>query len=222
MYKEKKYQLLIAIYIILSFPATANSLGNGLFIKNQLNNFSTIKKNKSMVSEWELEGNMMTKYSNNITLINKPELKIYNTKSTVNVKSETAIDPSGDMEEIYLKNNVIIKRKYFSDAIPMKMYTSYAIYYVSKDLIETDRDVTIITSDSKTTGSGLSANMDTGIIMILSDAKRMIQNGDESRIIEGNQMIYNSNTKQWTVKDKAASDLKATITKKVITTFDTK
>ena len=43
----------------------------------------------------------------------------------------------------------------------MKMYTSYAIFYISKNLVETDRDVTIITSDSITTGSGLSANMDT-------------------------------------------------------------
>ena len=59
-------------------------------------------------------------------------------------------------------------KEYLTDNASMKMYTSYAIFYTSKNLVETDRDVTIITSDSTTTGSGLSANMDTGMIVILS------------------------------------------------------
>ena len=104
----------------------------------------------------------------------------------------------------------------------MKMYTSYAIFYVSKNLFETDRDVTIITSDSTTTGSGLSANMDTGIIRILSNVKRIIRDNDKSRIIEGNQMIYDANEEKWIVKDVAANDLKKIITKKVTTTFNIK
>jgi lipopolysaccharide export system protein LptC len=165
---------------------------------------------------------MLVKYSNNITLIEKPFLNIYKTTSTVDIKSDTAIDPSGNMEEIYLKDNVFINREYLLDDISMKMYTSYAIFYVSKNLFETDRDVTIITSDSTTTGSGLSANMDTGIIRILSNAKRIVRGNDKSRIIEGNQMIYDANKEKWTVKDVAANDLKKIITKKVTTTFNVK
>ena len=172
-----------------------------------------------MAIDWELKGSMLIKYSNNITLIEKPFLNIYKTTSTVDIKSDTAIDPSGSMEEIYLKNNVFINREYLLDGISMKMYTSYAIFYVSKNLFETDRDVTIITSDSTTTGSGLSANMDTVIIRILSNAKRIIRDNDKSRIIEGNQMIYDANKEKWTVKDVAANDLKKIITKKVTTTF---
>lgn len=172
-----------------------------------------------MAIDWELKGSMLTKYSNNITLIEKPFLNIYKTTSIVDIKSDTAIDPSGNMEEIYLKDNVFIKREYLLDDISMKMYTSYAIFYVSKNLFETDRDVTIITSDSTTTGSGLSANMDTGIIRILSNAKRIVRDDDKSRIIEGNQMIYDANKEKWIVKDAAANDLKKIITKKVTTTF---
>ena len=172
-----------------------------------------------MAIDWELKGSMLIKYSNNITLIKKPFLNIYKTTSTVDIKSDTAIDPSGSMEEIYLKNNVFINREYLLDGISMKMYTSYAIFYVSKNLFETDRDVTIITSDSTTTGSGLSANMDTGIIRILSNAKRIIRDNGKSRIIEGNQMIYDANKEKWIVKDVAANDLKKIITKKVTTTF---
>ena len=175
-----------------------------------------------MAIDWELKGSMLTKYINNITIVEKPFLNIYKTESKIDIKSDTAVDPSGNMEEIYLKDNVFIKREYLLDDISMKMYTSYAIFYVSKNLFETDRDVTIITSDSKTTGSGLSANMDTGIIRILSNAKRIIRENDKSRIIEGNQMIYDANEEKWIVKDKAANDLKKTITKKVSTTFNTK
>ena len=126
------------------------------------------------------------------------------------------------MEEIYLKNNVFINKKHLTDNAPMKMYTSYAIFYLSKNLVETDRDVTIITSDSTTTGSGLSANMDTGMIMILSNVKRTIKDIDGFRIIEGNQMIYDSNNKKWIVKDSAAHDLRKVIKKKVTTTFNIK
>ena len=222
MQNNIKFYIIFFIFIQLSIPTNGNDIEKNLSIKNQLNNFHTIKKNKDMNIEWELEGNMMTKYENNITLIDKPYLNMYKIESTINIKSDTAIDPSGKMEEIYLKNNVFINKEYLTDNAPMKMYTSYAIFYISKNLVETDRDVTIITSDSTTTGSGLSANMDTGIIMLLSNVKRTIKDSDGFRIIEGNQMIYDSNNKKWVVKDSAAHDLRKVIKKKVTTTFNIK
>ena len=222
MLSNSKYYLIFLIFIYISTPTNGNDIEDNPPIKNQLNNFHTIKKNKDMNIEWELEGHMMTKYDNNVTVINKPYLNMYTIESKIDIKSDTAIDPSGKMEEIYLKNNVFINKEYLTDNAPMKMYTSYAIFYISKNLVETDRDVTIITSDSTTTGSGLSANMDTGMIMLLSNVKRTIKDGDGYRIIEGNQMIYDSNNKKWVVKDSAAHDLRKVIKKKVTTTFNIK
>ena len=222
MLNNSKYYLIFFIFIYLFAPTIGNSVEDSLLVKSQLNNFYTVKKNKDMKTEWELEGNMMRKYNNNITLINNPYLNMYKIDSTINIKSDTAIDPSGKMEEIYLKNNVFINREYLVSDDPIKIYTSYAIFYISKNIVETDRDVTIITSDSTTTGSGLSANMETGMIMLLSNVKRTITENNKSRIIQGNQMIYDSNNKNWIVKDIAASDLKKTIRKKVTTTFDIK
>ena len=43
--------------------------------------------------EWELKGNMMKKYNNNVTLIGKPNLNMFKIESTINIKSDTAIDP---------------------------------------------------------------------------------------------------------------------------------
>ena len=222
MQSKYKLRLIFFICVLSSTSVFGDSSGNNILIKNQLYNFSTIKSNKDMAIEWELKGSVLTKYMNNITLIEKPFLNIYKTKSKIDIKSDTAIDPSGNMDEIYLKDNVFINREYLVDDNSMKIYTSYAIFYVSKNLFETDRDVTINTSDSTTTGSGLSANMDTGIIRILSNAKRIIKENDQSRIIEGNQMIYDSNEEKWIVKDIAANDLKKIITKKVTTTFNVK
>jgi uncharacterized Fe-S cluster protein YjdI len=64
--------------------------------------------------------------------------------------------------------------------------------------------------------------MDTGMIMLLSNVKRTIKENDEFRIIEGNQMIYDSNNKKWIVKDTAAHDLRKKIKKKVSTMFNIK
>tara|TARA_B100001113_G_C20871629_1_gene518597 strand:- start:73 stop:498 length:426 start_codon:yes stop_codon:yes gene_type:complete len=139
-----------------------------------------------------------------------------------NVNSETAIDPSGKMEEIYLKDNVFISSQNNEDKALTKMYTSYAIVYVQQNIIETDRDVTIVTSDSKTTGTGFSANMETGVVTILSNVRRIITENDKIRTIEGNQMIYNTNSGKWVVKNRPAKIMKERITKRVITTFDTK
>ena len=206
----------------MNTPVVGAPLESSILVKNQLHNFSTIKKNKDLSTAWKLRGSMMIKYINNITLIQRPHLNIYKNEYTTNIKSNTAIDPSGDMEEIYLKDNVFINREYLEDDNPIKIYTSYAIFYISKNLVETDRDITIITPDSTTTGSGLSANMDTGIVVVLSNAKRIISENDEFRTIIGNQMIYDSNKEKWIVKDMPANDLKKIISKKVTTTFNTK
>ncbi len=202
--------------------AFSDDVLNSISIKNELYDFYTIKKDKGFRLEWELKGHKLTQYSNNVTHIKKPRLLIYDLSSLTNVNSETAIDPSGKMEEIYLKDNVFISSQNNEDKALTKMYTSYAIVYVQQNIIETDRDVTIVTSNSKTTGTGFSANMETGVVTILSNVRRIITENDKIRTIEGNQMIYNTNSGKWVVKNRPAKLMKERITKRVITTFDTK
>ena len=188
-------------------------------IKNKIFNFSSEKIDTVMSTEWKLSGQYLEKYENNATLIKNPNLKLYKSNFSTNILSDTAFDPTGEMIEIYLKNNVYINRTDSSNVSILKLYTSYAIFYLSKDLVETDRDVTIITSDSITTGNGLSANLESGLISVLSNAERKIRDGDKTRIIKGNQMIYNTKTKKWIVKNQSALKLKNSIIKKVKTTF---
>ena len=209
-----------SLLLITNFNVLANESIEQRELKNKIHNFSSKNIDTDMSTKWSLSGLYLEKYDDNYTFIKNPKLKMFNSNLTTNISSETAVDPTGEMNEIYLKSNVLVNRNNSSNGNTIKLYTSYAIFYLSKDLIETDRDVTIITSDSTTTGNGLSANLDLGLITILSDAERTIKEGDQLQTIKGNQMIYNTRTDEWIVKNKPASSLKKSIRNKVTTTFN--
>ena len=210
----------LSLLLISNFHVLANESIEQRELKNKIHNFSSKNINTDMSTKWSLTGLYLEKYDDNYTFIKNPKLKMFNSNLITNISSETAIDPTGEMSEIYLKSNVLVNRNNSSNGNTIKLYTSYAIFYLSKDLIETDRDVTIITSDSTTTGSGLSANLDLGLITILSDAERTIKKDNQLQTIKGNQMIYNTKTDEWIVKNKPASSLKKSIKNKVTTTFN--
>ena len=209
-----------SLLIITNFDVLANDSTEQRVLKNKIHNFSSKNIDTDMSTKWSLTGLYLEKYDDNYTFIKNPKLKMFDSNLITNISSETAIDPTGEMNEIYLKSNVSVNRNNSSNGNTIKLYTSYAIFYLTKDLIETDRDVTIITSDSTTTGNGLSANLDMGLITILSDAERTIKEGDQLQTIKGNQMIYNTKTDEWIVKNKPASNLKKSIKNKVTTTFN--
>ena len=209
-----------SLILITNFHVLANESTEQRELKNKIHNFSSKNIDTDMSTKWSLTGLYLEKYDDDYTFIKNPKLKMFNSNLITNISSETAIDPTGEMNEIYLKSNVLVNRNNSSNGNTVKLYTSYAIFYLSKDLIETDRDVTIITSDSTTTGNGLSANLDLGLITILSDAERTIKEGDQLQTIKGNQMIYNTRTDEWIVKNKPASNLKKSIKNKVTTTFN--
>ena len=211
---------LFSLLLITHIHVLANESTEQRELKNKIHNFSSKNIDTDMSTKWSLTGLYLEKYDDNYTFIKNPKLKMFNSNLITNISSETAIDPTGEMSEIYLKSNVSVNRNNSSNGNIIKLYTSYAIFYLSKDLIETDRDVTIITSDSTTTGNGLSANLDLGLITILSDAERTIKEGDQLQTIKGNQMIYNTRTDEWIVKNKPASNLKKSIKNKVTTTFN--
>ena len=154
--------------LITNLNVLANESAEQRELKNKIHNFSSKNIDTDMSTKWSLTGLYLEKYDDNYTFIKNPKLKMFNSNLITNISSETAIDPTGEMSEIYLKSNVLVNRNNSSNGNSVKLYTSYAIFYISKDLIETDRDVTIITSDSTTTGNGLSANLDLGLITILS------------------------------------------------------
>ena len=76
MLSKNKVRLIFFICILSSIPVSGYSSESNVLIKNQLYNFSTIKNNKDMAIDWELKGSMLTKYMNNITLIEKPFLNL--------------------------------------------------------------------------------------------------------------------------------------------------
>ena len=221
----KSFKLIIYLlfsYVLANSLLMASEPTSQRDLKNKIHNFSSKNIDENMITKWELTGLFLEKYDDNYTFIKNPKLKVFDSNLVTNISSETAIDPTGEMNEIYLKSNVFINKHNSKNNDIVKLYTSYAIFYLPKDLVETDRDVTIITSDSTTTGNGLSANLREGIITILSNAERIIKEGDQLQTIKGNQMIYNTKTDEWTVKNKSADALKKSIENKVTTTFSLK
>jgi len=219
----KKFNLIACFFsllLITDLNVLASDPTEQRKLKNKIHNFSSKNIDTNMSTKWSLTGLYLEKYDDNYTFIKNPKLKMFNSNLITNISSDTAIDPNGEMSEIYLKSNVSVNRNNSSNGNIIKLYTSYAIFYLSRDLIETDRDVTIITSDSTTTGNGLSANLDLGLITILSNAERTIKEGNQLQTIKGNQMIYNTRTDEWIVKNKPASKLKKSIENKVTTTFN--
>ena len=75
MVDMKKYILLIAC-LSLSSNLESNESSNPVSVKSQVLNFSTIKNDKNMKIQWSLEGELMEKYSNDITFVSRPELKL--------------------------------------------------------------------------------------------------------------------------------------------------
>ena len=63
-----------------------------------------------MSTKWSLTGLYLEKYDDNYTFIKNPKLKMFNSNLITNISSETAIDPTGEMSEIYLKSNVLVNR----------------------------------------------------------------------------------------------------------------
>ena len=219
----KKFNLIaffFSVFLVANSYALASDSTEQRKLINTIHSFSSKNIDVDMSTQWILTGLYLEKYDDNYTFIKNPKLKMFNSNLITNISSETAVDPTGKMSEIYLKSNVAVNRNNSLSGNTIKLYTSYAIFYLSKDLIETDRDVTIITSDSITTGNGLSANLDKGLITILSDAERTIKEDDQTQTIKGNQMIYNTKTGEWIVKNKPASNLKKSIRNKVSTTFN--
>ncbi len=217
-----KFNLLIIFFSFLlsSYSLFADDTTSQRELKNKIYNFSSKNIDVDMSTKWRLTGLYLEKYNDNYTIIKNPKLKLFNSDLITNISSETAIDPKGTMDEIYLKSNVFVNRNNSYTGDNVKLYTSYAIFYLPKNLIETDQDVTIITSDSTTTGNGLSADLYSGLITILSNVERNVSDGNKLQTIKGNQMIYNTKTDEWIVKNKPASDLKKSIGNKVTTTFN--
>ena len=79
-------------------------------LKNKIHNFSSKNIDTDMSTKWSLTGLYLEKYDDNYTFIKNPKLKMFNSNLITNISSETAIDPTGEMSEIYLKSNVLVNR----------------------------------------------------------------------------------------------------------------
>ena len=109
----KKFKFILYIFsllLIANLHVLATDIKEQRKLKNKIHNFSSKSIDTDMSTKWNLTGLYLEKYDDNYTFIKNPKLKMFNSNLITNISSETAIDPTGEMSEIYLKSNVLVNR----------------------------------------------------------------------------------------------------------------
>ena len=200
---------LISIEYVLSnatsyvYDESHNKVSNHYLV-----DFKIKQTNKAGLTDWNLKGDKLEKFPNSMrSEVINPIMVIEEAgKENWNITANHALDPLSDFNEIYLTDNVKFNK--FDNFKVSEIYitTSSAIVYPSEELIKTDAFTTIITPNSKTTGTGLIANIKEGYVKILSNARRLSYTKDRSEQLEGDQMLYNLKKKSWVLLKKENDD----------------
>ena len=119
-----------SLLIITNFDVLANDSTEQRVLKNKIHNFSSKNIDTDMSTKWSLTGLYLEKYDDNYTFIKNPKLKMFNSNLITKISSETAVDPTGEMNEIYLKSNVLVNRNNSSNGntanyILRMLYSTY-------------------------------------------------------------------------------------------------
>ena len=148
--------LFILINSILSNALQYNSLNSDSNISNHfLNNFEMSETDVSGKLAWILKGEKLEKFPNSLrSEVTNPKMNI---KSSENsfwiIQAKHALDPDSLFKTIYLSDNVIFNKYDNNNINEVNIETTKAIIYPDQEIIETSEFATIITPNSKTTGT---------------------------------------------------------------------
>ena len=220
--------LLISILWInytLSNALNSNGLELDSKITNHfLNKFKMVKTSSGGNIDWTMWGDRLEKFPNSprSEVIN-PVMRINSTEiETWVIKAKHALDPDSLFNSIYLTEDVEFNKYDNDNNNEINVTTTEAVVYPDTEIIETTEFATITTPDSTTTGNGLIANMKSGQIKILSNAKRLSYTDKQSQELEGGRMLYDLTKKTWVLLKKENQDDKMKIQERTKTILKTR
>ena len=202
-----------------------NSLNSDSSVSNHfLNNFEMSETDIYGQITWTLSGDKLEKFPNSLrSEVTMPIMNIRSSeKSFWIVRADHALDPDSLFKAIYLKDNVIFNKYDDNKINEVKIITTKAIIYPDEEIIETSEFATITTTNSKTSGDGVIADMKQGKVTILSNAKRLSTSDERSEELKGETMMYDLNKKTWVLLKKDGRDDKIKIQNRVKTILKTK
>jgi len=210
---------------ILSEALNYNNLNLDSKISNHfINKFKMVETNADGNISWTMQGDRLEKFPNSprSEVIN-PVMNINSTETEIwIIKAKHALDPDSLFNSIYLTEDVEFNKYDKNNNNEVNITTTEAVVYPDTEIIETTEFATITTPDSTTTGNGLIANMKSGQIKILSNAKRLSYTDKQSQELEGERMLYDLTKKTWVLLKKENQDDKMKIQERTKTILKTR
>ena len=210
---------------ILSEALNYNNLNLDSKTSNHfINKFKMVETNVDGNISWTMQGDRLEKFPNSprSEVIN-PIINVNSTETeTWIIKAKHALDPDSLFNSIYLTEDVEFNKYDKDNNNEVNIITTEAVVYPDTEIIETIKFVTITTSDSKTTGNGLIADMKNGQIKILSNAKRLSYTDEQSQQLEGDRMMYDLNKRTWVLLKKEGQDDTVKVQERTKTIFKIK
>ena len=210
---------------ILSEALNYNNLNLDSKISNHfINKFKMVETNIDGNISWTMQGDRLEKFPNSprSEVIN-PVININSTETEMwIIKAKHALDPDSLFNSIYLTEDVEFNKYDENNNNEVNIITTEAVVYPNTEIIETIKFATITTPDSKTTGNGLIADMKSGQIKILSNAKRLSYTDEQSQQLEGDRMMYDLNKRTWVLLKKEDQDDTVKVQERTKTIFKIK
>ena len=210
---------------ILSEALNYNNLNLDSKISNHfINKFKMVETNADGNISWTMQGDRLEKFPNSprSEVIN-PVINVNSTETEIwIIKAKHALDPDSLFNSIYLTEDVEFNKYDENNNNEVNIITTEAVVYPNTEIIETIKFATITTPDSKTTGNGLIADMKSGQIKILSNAKRLSYTDEQSQRLEGDRMMYDLNKRTWVLLKKEDQDDTVKVQERTKTIFKIK
>lgn len=215
--------LIVVIEYILSNALYKDIQIDDKIANHYLTDFTMTETDDKGEISWILKGKRLEKFPNSErSEVIDPSMKIFSlNKGYWIITAKKALDPDSLFKSIYLYGDVNFTKHDGSEEKEMDISTDSAIIYPNEDKVETDKFGIIKTPDSKTSGEGIIADINNGYVKILSKAKRLSFDENQSEEIQGDKLIYNMNNKSWRVLKKN-SDNSSEIKERVKTILKTR
>ena len=200
--------LIIIVEYILSSALNRDNQLDDKIANHYLTDFTMTETDNRGEISWILDGKRLEKFPNSErSEVISPSMKILSGNDGYwIVTANKALDPDSLFESVYLYGDVQFTKRDGLGSIEMDITTESAVIYPKEEKVETDKFGVIKTPDSKTSGVGIIADIDDGYVKILSKAKRL--SFDENKVgqMQGDELIYNMESKTWKIFKKSSAD----------------
>jgi lipopolysaccharide export system protein LptC len=139
-------------------------------------NFEAMRMNEDGTERYSVIGKRMVHYpADDSAVLDEPRLTHFDPdKAPVSIRANQGV-VSNNGEKVDFSGDVQVRRAAFGDEPEMALYTSFLHVVPDKDLVETNREVTLIHGNSTLKSVGLEFNNKTRELKLLSNVTGQLE-----------------------------------------------